>query len=1272
MTHFGPPYALPRNPDELRRLCLKLLRRHWQMPNLERFHEAEDREIGIDLLEVSGRPRLSAARCDLRDLREPPSPAELRSAVDRAASLSLPIGHFAIATTAWRSKALKRAVFELNLANRAANLFTVDVLCWDDIEELLDEYPDVLTEFESTPKRQALSKANSRFQLEPHWPTLPAAQEGDPLSGDIVEAARLIDGNHHQLGRLKLMQLRERQWDRLDADQRFAILGNLARAWLKEGETRKASMLFIAARSLRPDDEDTCTNEVLAYELLGEKERACAMAETVCAKFPRSGRAHALWLNNIPAALAVADLERKIPALVKMDAEVAMVMARRSIAENDYPRAERFARKAAEALNDKSDSWLILGQAVLLCEIETSDEPVREDRVREAEACFSRSIALAQQEASVASEVQSLLARAQARIALHEIEGAGRDIENAHALEREDSNGLCEYGILLRCRGNLTSAMEIFRRAIKIGGRDDAEFQLAITLRERDQPGDRIEAAELLVRAVSNPPSIPSGDYLFAVGCAVDVLSRLERWHQAEALISGIPANKIPIAAMYTLRARLELSRGDGANASRLADDALIELRPETTADERRNLAALLHDLGRYSEALVIWESIIQLRGFAQLGDTAQMGATASDTRRLLECATRLGRNEVVLEVCRKLRADGALVEGAFEFELEILERNDLPSAIRLLDKYLEIHSEDRVMRLRRSVAARAVGRNELAATDPGSMPPAREVLPTLGRVAVNLMREAGRPNEALSYAYELLRRNPTDPDAHRAYLSALGPFGPMPAVPDFETAQLGCAVCYVEQDNGAEVWVILEDAPDADESAREHGPSSPLMKQLRGRRLGDKFQLPEGRVSRRSAVVKQIISKYAHRYQDALYGWARRFPGLPEIEMIQGNAKAANEVPYNLDAITKDMSAAEVHENAHRIYALTPISIHGYAERAGVSDLRGLLMLTGRPDAIVKCCQGSEEELEAALIAYGRANSIVLDISAIGTLSLLGRIDLLKSWPRRFIVSQATLHELRQLQFEDPNGTPAESELNLRGLADTIASICTVADGAVLSTLSQERREKLIGYFGRHGAESIVLASMPGHLLWTDDRVIANLARTEFGVRRLWTQSAFMARTQAGSLDPSELATAGTKLAGWGYTFTTPSIETMMRAGAVAKWLPDQFPLKQALDQFATESVKMPDAVTLAAELIVNIHADPRLRSTRALVTARLLARLAARRGGREAIDALPRSLPIRFGLDLIGARELSDAIRGWMAEHSGDVDDANGELTERASSAA
>lgn len=1255
MTHFGPPYAIPRNPDELRRLCLKLLRRHWQMPYMERFRDAEDRELGIDLLEISGRAQLSAVRCELRVQSDPLSSDELKNRIDRATTLSLPIGHFVIATTAWRSKSLKRTVFDLNRTNRRANHFTIEVLCWEDIEELLDEYPDVLTEFESTPKRQALTTPNSNFALEPRWPSLPPADHDDPLAREIDEAARLIARRHFQLGRLKLIQLREHKWEQLSLDQRLYILGTLARAWLDDGEFRKASRLFIAARSLHPDDEDTCGNEVLAYQLLGEKERACAMAEALCVKFPKSGRAYALWLSNISASVPVAELEKKIPALMKIDGEVAMVMALRSMAESDCARARGFARKAADAMHEKSDPWLVLGQSILLGEIETGTTAtsVAEHRVREAEGYFTRAIALAQEEASIQNEVQALLARAQARIALRDSDGAGHDIENAHALERDDSNGLCEYGILLRSRGNLTGAIEAFRCAIRIGGRDDAEFYLAVSLRERDMPGDLLEASELLLRAVRNPMTVPKDNYLFAVGCAVDTFARLEQWHLADSLLSELPANQIPAAAKFTLRACLELSRGEVANASRLADEALGEVRAESSADERRNLAALLHDLGRYSEALIIWESIIQISGFAQ-PNTAQIGATASDTRRLLECAIRLGRDEVVLEVCRKLRAEGALVEGALEFELEILERNDLVSAVRLLDGHLLNNPQDSVMRLRRSVAARKINRNELVFANPESMPPAREVLPSLGRIAVNLMRESGRPNEALSYAYELLRRNPNDPDAHRAFLSVLGPLGPMPSVRDFEIAQLGCAVCFVDADTNVEGWAILEDAPDADESIGEFGASSSLAKQLRGRRVGDKFQLPEGRFSRRTAIVKRIISKYAHRYQDCLYGWQARFPGLPEIEMVQSNAKASNDTPYILDVVSKGLSAEESRENAHRIYASTPTSIHSYAERVALSDFQAVLNLATRPDTIIKCCHGSEEELEAALTAYDRANSIVLDITAIATLCLLDRLSLLKTWPRRFVISQTTMNELRRLELEGPGcpGTAAEN-LPVKGLADTLQAVCTISDGAILSTLAQERREKLTRYFGLHGAESIVLAAMPGHLIWTDDRVIANLARNEFGVRRIWTQSALMARAQVGSLDASDLATAGTKLAGWGYTFTTPSIETLMRAGTVAQWDPNEFPLNKALDQFATESVRMSDAVILAAELIVNVYADLDLRTTRSTVTTRLLERLAARPGGRAAIEALPLSLPIRLGLDLIRARELSDAIRGWMAEH-------------------
>jgi hypothetical protein len=214
------------------------------------------------------------------------------------------------------------------------------------------------------------------------------------------------------------------------------------------------------------------------------------------------------------------------------------------------------------------------------------------------------------------------------------------------------------------------------------------------------------------------------------------------------------------------------------------------------------------------------------------------------------------------------------------------------------------------------------------------------------------------------------------------------------------------------------------------------------------------------------------------------------------------------------------------------------------------------------------------------------------------------------------------------------------------------LQSVCRVRDGSVLASINAQRRDRMVGFFGRHGAESIVIASMPGHVLWTDDRILADFAKIEFGVRRVWTEAALQARAQAGNLDPTELATAGTKLAGWGYTFTTPSVETLMRAGTAAVWNPDQFPLKQALDQFAAETMSLSDTFRLGAELIVKVYNDAYLRGQRRTVTSRLLDRLATRAGGREAIEMLPRSLPVRFGLDLIRARELSDVVRGWTAQ--------------------
>lgn len=1284
MAKFAPGYPLPRSSDEFERLCLKLLRRHWQLPQLERFRDPERIEKGINLIEISGRPRLAAVKCDLRDAKADLTAAEIKDAVDRAASLKLPIGRFVIATTAAKPEGLQRSLFDLNRSNRSGTISAIEVLTWDDIEELLDEYPQILTDFGTSAKRQALTRADAVVHLEARCEPA-AVGPSDALGEEISAAAAFLESRQYQLARLGLLRMREQKWAQLSNSNKFRVLSYLGVAWLKEGEPRKAAMLFIAAKSLQPDEENACTNEALAHELLGERERAFALADKLRMQFPSSGRAVALWLNNAPRQLDAKELEDNVAPELASDPEVAVVMARRALLDAHFERAEHFARLASTALPNSSIPWLVLGQAILLGELEAggagastapaqdpapqdpaAQDPAAQDvdsRVRESETCFTQALTFAQSEGAASSEVQALIGRAQARIALRDAEGAGKDIEQAHGLEREDANGLCEYGIVLRARGSLNEAIEVLRRAASVGGRDDTDYHLAVTLRERDEPGDLQEASELLIRSISRPECIPAGDFPFAVAAAVEALAALERYHEADALLGSIGNGRLPAVTLSTLRADLRLAQGKFDQASKCADEALAALAPDTSADNRRKLAALLHDLGRYRDALALWQVL------------APAGSTGTDTRRLLDCASRLGREDIVIDIARQLHPEQVVEAGDSSNHLEKLERNDPEAALATIEEILREHPDDRVMRLRRSIIAARLGKPNLVTNDPNAMPSSRDIPPALGRAAVQFMRDGGRANEALSYAYDLLRKQGASVDSHRAYLSALGPVGPMPHVQDFETAGPGAAVSFIEENATAERWIFLEDANDADEALDEYGPQHPMTRALKGKKAGEKFQLPEGRFSRKSATVKQIISKYAWRYMDCLGNWQARFPGEAEIEMSPMDSETIpwSEMGDSFEPMFESSNGngngsgkrEDLLKHAERIYASKPVPIHAVADRINLNDLQTVFILAQRPEAPLKCCTGAVEELEAALGAFERANAVVLDLTAIATLCMLGRLSLLPTWPRQFVISQSTLAELRRLAFDDtllrlPPGFSASlgadgkrADVQLKGLADALQSVCRVRDGAVLASIDHERRERLISFFGRHGAESIVIASMPGHVLWTDDMILADLAKTEFGVRRVWTEAALQARAQAGNLDPAELASASTKLAGWGYSFTTPSLETLMRAGSVAVWNPDQFPLRQGLDQFASNTMSVADAVRLGAEMIVKMYNDAHLRGQRRTVTSRLLDRIALRPGGREAIEMLPRSLPIRFGLDLIRAREFSDVVRGWTAQN-------------------
>ena len=90
----------PANPDDFERLCLRLLKAHWNLPSLELYGRRGERQHGVDIIDMSGAEALRAAQCKLYDERGTLPPAEIQAEVNAAKEFPLPLGVYAICTTA--------------------------------------------------------------------------------------------------------------------------------------------------------------------------------------------------------------------------------------------------------------------------------------------------------------------------------------------------------------------------------------------------------------------------------------------------------------------------------------------------------------------------------------------------------------------------------------------------------------------------------------------------------------------------------------------------------------------------------------------------------------------------------------------------------------------------------------------------------------------------------------------------------------------------------------------------------------------------------------------------------------------------------------------------------------------------------------------------------------------------------------------------------------------------------------------------------------------
>ncbi len=270
-------------------------------------------------------------------------------------------------------------------------------------------------------------------------------------------------------------------------------------------------------------------------------------------------------------------------------------------------------------------------------------------------------------------------------------------------------------------------------------------------------------------------------------------------------------------------------------------------------------------------------------------------------------------------------------------------------------------------------------------------------------------------------------------------------------------------------------------------------------------------------------------------------------------------------------------------------------------------------------------------------------------------------------------MVSQSTVNELRlmianekqvhskksgrlvktEASFAVVESTAEQKEAYIRGLrhlVEVLEAICKVEPCEALAATEPEKREIIVKCFGRYGAEALLLAAVPGGVLWTDDLAQAGLARSEHGVSRVWTQFVIWTRADSGMVGPETLFDASAKLLGYGYSFTNSNPQIIRQAGVIAEWKVNSQPLSQALSVFAEESIDLEQILQLAAGFLALLYQESPHSTTKANITLKTLENIAKKKGGIQGIHALRKALPTVFRLNVVGLTDAAKTIDAWL----------------------
>ena len=1069
-----------------------------------------------------------------------------------------------------------------------------------------------------------------------------------------------------------LEKIKAEEWSTATKDIKFRIVTNIAAAEAKINKEDEASKHFIEALQYNPDDEKALCNAATGYLIQDNKPEAAKIIERILELNPASDRGYSL---KIYVTKDDADFDKVIESIPEINRKSSMVshaMGHVMRQKGNYKDSMRWFRNAVKADPDDIEKQTALAETILQTVIENQafiygeqlSDDVKDD-LEKADKIFQTAWSKVSDKDIKKFRTSWLGNRSLANRLLKKDDIAMQTINEALEINEKDPEHIKQKSILLFETDKRKEATALLKTIDGYDSQPKIAIPLAALLRENGQFEETINLLKKLQKNTEDEDAIFESNRML-----IDLYIQVKQHNKAiklsDHLIKSDPdnisyyidkshiyhaLNKIEVAISYLEQAKDKISDG-------ISNRQQIEL------------GSAFYILEKYHDAANILENI------------ADISVDSEITRKLLNSYYRSGKLREALKVIKSLRASKKKSKYFTEMESSIYEGiDDWDNAKKVCQRYLAVCPDDQEIQIRYAVVLyRSGSKSDLKKLDAflDKNVDTLKLSFNFWMQLINLYESRNQTSKALHHSYEVRRKFFDIPEAHLQYVGLFFRTEKTNEVSfDHGEVQFDSAVCV---EDGGSPWYIIEERENPDLSKGEINKDHSLFNILFGKKVGDIVTLKDTGPAPEKVKIKEIKSRFVYALHDSLNNFSGRFPtatGLWGVKVQSTTQKEKNGTPpKDLQVILDQISKHDDYiKRIEEFYKDGKLTIGAVSKLVGRDILVTWGGLISRASTGLRVSNGTLEERKAPVLAL-RADAkprLVIDPVSLMTIHGIDIADDIVDHFGKLIVLSSTL-ELFKTNMAEKSGLGSRGYMTIakegdkfvrneitkeqikknieyiKSIIEWIEKRCDVLPCTPALDIDRDIKIKDEHLLGKESHDTIVMASQPDNILFSDDERLRSLADHSYGCVGVWTQLLMMELLDKKVITGEKYAKGVLKLLNSNYHHTSISKEVLVEAAKESSWKIEE-PLTGIIGMLKNGRSDLPSAVSVGAEFIRQIW-DSGLEideKKRTVITKHIISMLVENRSLTKVVELIKNNLD-RLFLDYpLGKEKVLSVIRSW-----------------------